>query len=96
MLNMVTIVGRIMHIDTARKCVHVRIFGIDKNKYKDIIVTARDNMMDNIQEHCEVYDLIGVKGALSLKDIDTIEAEKVTFLSRPKITESDIDDKGGD
>ena len=96
MLNMVTIVGRIMHIDTARKHIHVRIFGTDNSKYKDVIVTANDKMMDNIQEYCAVYDLIGVKGALSLKDIDTIEAEKVTFLSRPKITESDIDNKGGD
>ena len=95
MLNMVTIVGRVMHIDTARKCIHVRIQGVN-DKYKDVVVVMNNKMMDNAQAYCAVNGLIGVKGSLSLNDIDTIEAEKVTFLSKPKITESDIANKGGD
>lgn len=97
MLNMVTIVGKVVHVDLVQNCVHVRLRGTN-DKYKDVTVVMSDKIMDNVRKYCAVDDLMGVKGSLSLSDIDTIEAEKITFLAKANITKSDvdIDNKGGD
>lgn len=105
MLNVVTVVGRIVNElvleenNEGRKycsmtlAVHRSFKNSDGVYDTDFIKsTVFNNMANTTVEYCEVGDLVGVKGRLAClnsKNGMSLIAEKVTFLSAKKESDKD-------
>ena len=96
MLNHVVLVGRIyspinLEVNGDYTVVLKVPKGVKKSKsdydsdYIDITLT--DSIAQNMRDYCKEGDVVGVKGHLRKNENDlhmTVEAEKITFLSRTK------------
>lgn len=95
MLNVITLVGRIVElpkeIEEGEKVIMImsvpRSYKNENGEYEtDIIpVNLIGGVAKNTLEYCKKGDLVGVKGRVQIKDFQiTIIAEKLTFLSTNK------------
>ena len=100
MLNGVTVVGRINYIYVEDnileiKCIKQLYKGDVKSGEEEVYipVIVGDSMMNQIQQYCNINDIVGVKGWLKNRDGKLIVmAEKLTFLASSKNT----NDEGGE
>ena len=88
MLNQVVVVGRIYSMENGKLVVAVpRSFKNPDGEYETDYVEARitSSVETNVSSHCEVGDLVGIKGRLE-SDANRmfVIAVKVTFLSSRK------------
>jgi single-stranded DNA-binding protein len=88
MLNQVVLVGRIKELDGDTMIIAIpRSYKNEDGEYDTDYIRIEmnsDNLRDNINAHCSIGDLVGVKGALRTSDMMYVIAEKVTFLSSKK------------
>lgn len=91
MINMVTLIGRIVEINKDDVVIKViRSYKNEKGIYDtDLIpVKVSTNIMEHIKEYVHIDDMVGIKGRVVTDDMRiSIEADKVTFLSSKQIAE---------
>ena len=93
MLNIVTIVGRIIEIENSENYTIIKV-GInrtykneDTGKYDVDFIKCKINekMSDNVKEYLSVGDIIGIKGRLESEGENIkLVADKISFLSSKK------------
>ena len=88
MLNQVVVVGRIYSMENGKLVMAVpRSFKNENGEYDTDYIEARlsKSIESNVSTHCELGDLVGIKGRLE-SDANRmfVIAEKVTFLSSRK------------
>ena len=100
MINLVNLVGRINYIYIEDNILEIKcnkkLYENDTEVGKEevyIPVIVGDSMMNQIQQYCNINDIVGVKGWLKNRDGKLIvRADKFTFLSSLKNT----NDEGGE
>ena len=93
MLNIVTIVGRIIEIEDSENYTTIKV-GINRTykneetgKYDVDFIKCKINgkMSDNVKEYLSVGDLIGIRGRLESEGENIkLVADKISFLSSKK------------
>lgn len=90
MMNLVTLVGRIIDFENQKNktIIEIKVPRNYKNKegiYEDdyIQICLYDSISENFKNYCNKGDLIGIKGSIRSQKDKSIEivADKITFLS---------------